>query len=79
MRPTASSAVGTSTMLVSRMSTVTAAIRPMTAGGDAEQERADAGVLGDRHQPAVEEDREDECRQEDADRHRSAPPRPPAM
>ena len=40
------------------------------AGGDAEQERADARVLGDRDQQAVEEDREDERGEEDADGHR---------
>ena len=38
-------------------------------GGDAEQERVEARVLGDRDELAVEEDREDEGRKEDAERH----------
>ena len=42
------------------------------AGCDAEQERADTGVLGHGDETAVKEDREDEGGQEDAERHREA-------
>ena len=44
--------------------------QPDHRGGDAEQERADARVLGDRDELAVQEDREHERRQEDPERHR---------
>ena len=49
----------------------------MTAAATPKQERPHARVLGDGDEPAMEEDREDEGRQEDAKRDRqSAGPAP---
>ena len=65
----ARSAVGTSTMLVSRTSTVTAAISPITPAATPKQERPQSLVVRDADQLPMQEDRKDESRDEDAQRH----------